>query len=633
VLALLLALTPVMSMAKENPDPSPNPSTAAPQATDPLIRLLVSKGVISPDEARYVGVGTADNQREKLIFLLNKKGLLNASDVSELRTTPTNDANTVAVSAANTSAFVRPAVYTTIDAKPQAVAKTDAKPPAPKVVPAVAPLRVLQTEPSKKDGMIPDVKLGSGARIKFYGFVKASAVFDTSSPYGNDFPLPGFIGSVDTGPQAGGEFHVKARAMRWGTNFEWPDVSERLTLTGKFEYDFEGNFTRVSNRNISSIRSSMASIRLAWGRFDYKMSDATGVYGVFGQDWTPFASSTLPNIVETTGLGIGFGTLYERSPQMRIGVAHNFGGSRKFMMAPEVAVVLPTSGNPPTLIDNQLAYGERQGPDSVRPNVQGRIVSQWVLDSAPGVAPAQFIVSLMNGKRQVNIAAASLSAAQKLAYPAGVDVSSNQWGATAELQLPTRYVTAVAKYYRGADLRYYFANGLYSTYNDVTGLTNVSSVTSVDGSAVLMGTNASGQTVFAPQRPVRVSGGFINLGFPLGRIFHVDPASRAAGFQAYIHYGVDDPESKDVRRVGITTTGASAGLAQNGRDRSDAVIGTLLWKINPFLTFGFEQSQYRTKMSGGAAFGTVVGGAPTWQGVAVNEWHDNRSEFSTTFTF
>jgi hypothetical protein len=492
---------------------------------------------------------------------------------------------------------------------------------------------VLQTEPSKKDGMIPDIKLGSGARMKFYGFVKASTVFDTSSPYGNDFPLPGFIGSVDTGPHAGGEFHVKARAMRLGNSFEWPDISQRLTLTGRFEYDFEGNFSRVSNRNISSIRSSMASIRLAWGRLDYKLNDSSTLYAVFGQDWTPFGSSTLPNIVETTGLGIGYGTLYERSPQTRFGVAHNFGGSRKLLIAPEIAVVMPTSGNPPPVIDNQLAYGERQGPDSVRPNIQGRVLTQWIFDSAPGVAPAQFIVSFMNGKRQVNISSASLSAAQKVSYPLGVDVSSGQWGATAEVQLPTRYVTAIAKYYAGADLRYFFGTGLYSTFNDVTGLTNVSSVTTVDGSAVLFGTNSSGKVVFAPQRAVHGQGGFVNLGFPLGRIFHADPTGRAAGLQAYIHYGVDDPDSTDVRRVGVTTTGPSAGLPQNGRDRSDAVIGTLLWKLNPYLTLGFEQSQYRTKMSGGAAFGTVVGGAPIWEGVPVRQWHDNRTEFATVFTF
>jgi hypothetical protein len=629
ILALILILTTSLFAAEESA-PSSRISSAVQSSSDPLLQLLVSKGVISASEAKYVGSGAVDTQREKLIFLLKEKGLLNSAEVSDLRSAPSAEPRAVPVSAV-ASVVIRPAVNATLDIKQEGSAEV--KPPSPKYVPAVAPVRVLQTEPSKKAGMIPDIRLGSGARMKLYGFVKASAVFDTSSPYGNDFPLPGFIGNVDTGPHAGGEFHVKARAMRFGTNFEWPDVSERLTLTGRFEYDFEGNFSRVSNRNISSIRSSMASIRLAWGRLDYKVNESSTFYAVFGQDWTPFGSSTLPNIVETTGLGIGYGMLWERSPQVRFGVAHNFGGTRKFLMAPEFAVVMPASGNPPTLVDNQLAYGERQGPDSARPNLQGRLVSQWVLDSAPGVAPAQFIVSFMNGKRQVDLSSAALSAAQRATYPKGVDVTSNQWGATTEIQLPTRYVTAVAKYYTGADLRFYFGSGLYSTFNDVTGLTNISSVASLDGSAVLFGTNSSGQVVFAPQRPVHAQGGFVNLGFPLGRIFHVNPASRASGLQAYVHYGLDDPDSTDVRRVGLTTSGASAGLPQNGRDKSDAIIGTLLWKLNPYLTLGFEQSQYRTKMSGGAAFGAVVGGAPIWEGVPVRQWHDNRTEFSTMFSF
>jgi hypothetical protein len=62
-------------------------------------------------------------------------------------------------------------------------------------------------------------------------------------------------------------------------------------------------------------------------------------------------------------------------------------------------------------------------------------------------------------------------------------------------------------------------------------------------------------------------------------------------------------------------------------------VASLLWKLNPFLTLGIEQSQYRTRLSGGSAFGAVVGGAPTWNGVPASQWHDNRTEFSTTFTF
>jgi hypothetical protein len=67
---------------------------------------------------------------------------------------------------------------------------------------------------------------------------------------------------------------------------------------------------------------------------------------------------------------------------MRFGWTHDFGG---FKLMPEVAAVLPSSGNVPTGAANlgsQLGYGERQGPDSARPTVEGRIVAQFQLDHA-----------------------------------------------------------------------------------------------------------------------------------------------------------------------------------------------------------------------------------------------------------
>jgi hypothetical protein len=639
LLALFVLLTPLLCAQ----EPAKGSAVTSPVAQDPLVRILVEKGIITSDEARFIGAGS--NQHEKLLYLLKQKGVLSNADLDQ-----------IAVSSATPQPAARyePAVLTTVaSTTPSAQKQAESKPPAPTFVPAIAPLRVLQVEPSKKDGLIPDVKLGSGARLKFYGFVKASLIHDTSSPYGNDFPLPGFIGSIDTGPNKGSEFHMKARSSRVGGSFEWPDVSSNITITGKIEMDFEGNFSRVNNRNISTIRSSMPSIRLAYGRIDYKTSDKTSYFALFGQDWTPFASSTLPNMVETTGLGIGFGTLYERSPQMRFGLSHNFGGDRNFTIGPEFALVMPTSGNPPATvdaantfgpafvgIDNQLGYGERQGPDAGRPEFQGRLVFQWQLDKSKGVVPAQLIFSAMNGSRKLLIPFAQFNtapttaltpgqtatlAAVKAAFPTGTSVSSDQKGVTAELQLPTRWVTLLAKYYNGEDLRYFFANGLYSTFNDTTGLSNTIRVASVDGNTAVFGTNASGLAVVAPQRPVRVAGGFVNLGFPIGRLINADPASRSAGWQLFLHYGVDDPYSRDVRRTGAISA-TSAGL----RDKSDLGAASLYWKMNSLVTFCYEQSYYRTRLSNGS---TVTITTPTWDGGPVRSWHDVRSEFSTIFSF
>jgi hypothetical protein len=641
---LTLVMVPSLAVTEEVPSPAPTPAAAS---SDPLLQVLVSKGVITVQEARFVSAGTAADQRDKLILLLKEKGLISNNDVDQIRAyQPVAGAPTLQSATMTVSQTAVPA-------------QAPAKPAPPKFIPAVAPLRVLQTEPSKKDGLVPDIKLGSGAKIKLYGFLKASTMYDSSQPYGTDFPLPGFIGvnsnsaavgipapaaGFDTGTGPGKEFHVKARFARVGANFEFPDVSDKLSFTGKLEFDFEGNFSRATNRNISSIRSSMASIRLAYGRMDYKISDKTTAYGVFGQDWTPFGSSSLPNLLETTGLGLGFGTLYERAPQMRGGIIHVIGGDRKVTIMPEFAIVMPTFGNTPLNVADQLGYGERQGADSGRPEFEGRMVLQWQLDKSPGVAPAQIVSSFTQGSRTAVLRAADIPTCVgafcggnanffKAAFPTGTNITSSRWGVSGEVQLPTRWVTVVSKYYQGQDLRFFFAGQLLSNFNNNAGLSNLTTSPNIDGSSTaLFGTDSTGAARVAPQSGVHTQGGFINLGFPLGRLAHADPAGRNAGWQLYAHYGIDQAKAADARRTSAT------GANGNVRNKSDLTAATLLWKFNNLITFAYEQSYYRTRMAGNGTVSwadrnTVPGSWPLWMGKPARSWHDNRGEFSTIFTF
>ena len=69
------------------------------------------------------------------------------------------------------------------------------------------------------------------------------------------------------------EMVEQARALRLGANFEWLDPAPKTVITGRVELDFEGDFTRVDNRNVSSIRSSQPSLRLAWARIDRRFND------------------------------------------------------------------------------------------------------------------------------------------------------------------------------------------------------------------------------------------------------------------------------------------------------------------------------------------------------------------------
>jgi hypothetical protein len=439
--------------------------------------------------------------------------------------------------------------------------------PTPTVIAAVAPTRLLQVDPPKREGLIPDLKLGTGARVKFYGIFKTSIIHDSSSPQGNDFPLP--LLAADTGPTGSPEFHIRARGLRLGANFEWLDPAPKMTITGRIEFDFEGDFTRANNRNISSIRSSQPSIRLAWVRIDRRLTEKTTGFALFGQDWTPFASSTQPNMIENTNFGgLGYGAPYTRAPQARFGFNYNAGGSRSWKFQPEFAFVVPAFGDLPANVADQLGFGERQGPDSQRPGIEGRFVTQWQLDKAQGVVPAQFIVSFEHQTRRAIVTAANVPAAFRSAFPSGAEVESDSDGLTAEIQLPTRFLTVVSKYYNGSDLRFFFAGQLLSNFNDTAGLTNQATATSIDGASTVVFGLRDGVPVVAPQRPVRAQGGFIQFGIPLSRVFDADPKGRNSGWTAYLYYGYDQAMARDARRFGARGS------------RSDLFSGNVQYKLN-----------------------------------------------------
>jgi len=570
-------------------------------SSDPLVRLLEAKGVLTASEARTITEkASPKEQRDRLAVLLRDKGLISSAELDALQT-------------AGPLPQVKPvtAEYKLPESTKRAAAP---QPSPPAVIAAAAPVRLLGIDSPKREGLIPDIKLGTGARIKPYGFFKTSIIHDSSSPQGNDFPLP--LLAADTGPHNSPEFHLRARGLRLGANFEWLDPAPRTVITGKIEFDFEGDFTRVNNRNITSIRSSQPSIRLAWVRIDRRFNDKTSAFALFGQDWSPFVSSTLPNTIENTNFGgIGYGAAYTRLPQARFGFNHKLGGARDFRFEPEFAIVLPAFGDLPADVANQLAFGERQGADSQRPGVQGRAVFQWQLDKAANVAPAQFIVSFEHARRTAIVTAANVPLTFKSAFPSGAEVSSSSNGYSAEFQLPTRLVTLVGKYYNGSDLRFFLAGQLLSNFNDTAGLTSTATATSIDGASIVVFGFLNGAPVVAPQKPVRGQGGFIQLGFPLSRIFDADPKGRNAGWTAYIYYGDDQAMARDARRFGARG------------DRSDLFSGNLQYKWNQWVTFGYEQGYYRTRAD------LRTGPLPLFRGFPSFTTHNIRSEFAAIFTF
>jgi hypothetical protein len=176
-------------------------------------------------------------------------------------------------------------------------------------------------------------------------------------------------------------------------------------------------------------------------------------------------------------------------------------------------------------------------------------------------------------------------------------------------------VTLVGKYYAGSDLRFYLAGQLLSNFNDTAGLTNTATATSIDGSSTIVFGLQDGIPVVAPQRPVRAQGGFVQLGFPLSRIFDADPKGRNAGWTAFLYYGGDQATARDARRFGLR--GA----------RSDLFSGNIQYKWNQWVTFGFEEGYYRTRANSRAGL------LPLFRGIPSYATHNIRSEFAAIFTF
>jgi hypothetical protein len=626
------------------------------QGTDPLVQILITKGILTRAEANTLGKGSPAEQHDQLLKVLRDKGVISASDYDSLTgsssKTPSASSQVSGALVASTAPIIPSAVSSSSAPLPQVAPKPEApKPTGPTVVAAIAPIRVLPVDPPVKDGLKAAFTLGP-VKMTPYGFLKATGVYDTSNPNGDDMPFPGlFLSSTsvtNTGPTNNPEFHLKARSSRIGSNFEFADVSPKLTITGRIEGDFEGNFSEVDNRDVSSIRSSMFSFRQAWGRLDYAASEKTDIYFEGGQDWTLFGSSALPNLLETTALGYWYGDIYERSPQFQFGLVQKLGGSRNFKLSPTFAIMMPSTGQIEKLgslgLQGQIAQAEREGADSGRPEIEARVAFQFQVDKAPGVAPAQLFWSGFDARRTsvvtnsayaATAATASCAAnptvcaAYQKAFPAGFTASSSLYGNQLGLQLPTRWATLVATGYFGGDLRFFFGGQVNSFYTDAGGLSNPITFQSVSGGPLVaagaptLGTNSSGQVVVAPEKPIRAFGGFVNLGLPISRWFNANPKGRNAGWQLFLHAGKDQVVHNEL-------TNPNGGGVANTLSPLPLLMGkltavTLYYKLNPFVTFGIEQSIYATRLEPGAYY--------TVAGKASNEWQDHRTEFGPIFTF
>ncbi len=344
------------------------------------------------------------------------------------------------------------------------------------------------------------------------------------------------------------------------------------------------------------------------------------------------------------------------------------GGERNVKLSPTFAIMMPTSSQIEKLgslgLAGQIAQAEREGADSGRPEVDGRVALQFQLDKAPGVAPATISLSGVDGRRtsivpnsayctNVLTCGAGLTPANYVAaFPNGFTASSTIWGGQLALQLPTRWITIVASGYTGGDLRFFFGGQVDSFATNTNGLTNIVGGANATGTGynpgfatldggplaaaggAVLGCNVNvasaalcpqGNVVVAPQKPIHAFGGFVNVGLPLSRWFNANPKGHNAGWQLYLHMGKDQVKARDLNAATNGFTGNANTLAPLPLRMGTLDAVTLYYKLNPNVSFGFEQSIYATRLLSGDTY--TIAGHPS------NEWQDHRSEFGPIFTF
>jgi hypothetical protein len=679
LLVLAITVLPVMAgsndakTAKENSTNAgaeATPAAASPNlATTPgdakvtaLLGVLVMKGVLAPNEANAIRDAAPSAQFQALVEALSRKGIVSVADLSAAASPAAQPSAPAAapvearesVSSSQAGPEASPQAPQQQPPYPSRVAG-EVKPPPASVAPAVTPVRVFPVD-APKTGTLAGIKAGP-ITLAPYGFIKATVIHDSSDPDGDDFPFPGIWlnagpnSTFNTGPTQDPEVHVKARSTRFGLNLEWPDISKNLTLTGKIEGDFEGNFSEVDNRDVTSIRNNEPQLRLAFVRLDYHASENTDLFFVGGQDWTLFGSGALMNIVETTFNGAFWGNIYTRSPQLRGGFIQTLDKQHHVNLEGQFGVMMPSSGQILKLGNDagnglaaQIGQGEREGADADRPELEARAALSYQIDPAAGVTPAQIAVAGFHSRRTSIVPNSSycltatcatdtipIPANYEAAFPNGFQSSSTMWGGQVVAQLPTRWFTLVATAYRGGDLRFYLGGQLNTFATDTSGLTNiVGPFETADGGPLaaaggaVLGTNAAGNVVVAPQRPIRAFGGFVQLSLPLSRWFNADPKGHNAGWQLHFTLGKDQVNDHDLNNPGFTGNANIAAPLPLLMGKS--AIATLYYKLNTWATFAFEQSIYATRAEDHIPLYTI-------EGVGSNEWQDHRTEFGPIFTF
>lgn len=220
----------------------------------------------------------------------------------------------------------------------------------------VTPVKVESPAETKKaeDTMIrwSDL-LGEGNRIKFYGFLRLDMLFDSQRPNNPQSIL--FITSPD--PQTGntdkGDFTMHPRLTRFGIDYTGPSIGKLgdAKLSGKLEVDFQNGGSE--SRQVVRIRHGF--LKLDWKKLSL----------LAGQTWDT-VSPLFPTVNNDT-LQWNAGNTGDRRPQLRLAYESALNENARLSLTGGIGL---TGAIDSLDLD---ANGVRDGEQSARPNMQGRI--------------------------------------------------------------------------------------------------------------------------------------------------------------------------------------------------------------------------------------------------------------------
>ena len=299
---LLVAMWVLVCSSSRAADPPADPAVA-------LAQILAGKGTITSAELASVTTASGNGRVNALVSILQRKGLLNDSEVTKVWNPTANEGQVAA-------------------------AKPAAAQPAP-VPSRTADLPVTTHE---------------NVAVSLYGTLLFNAFYNTASTNIQDVPL---VANKQGSDPTGGDknFGMTARQTRLGLRLHKADVAG-AALSGQFEFDLFGGKTPLAN----GMDMDIFRLRLAFGRLDWKH-----VAFEAGQDWsifaplnpTSYAAYAIPEFSES-------GNPWIRLPQIRAEFTSGAKDATHWLW--QVAALDPDTGDYPTATfstSRQPGIGER----------------------------------------------------------------------------------------------------------------------------------------------------------------------------------------------------------------------------------------------------------------------------------